>query len=106
MNQMLLLWLYAAGISAGYMLIYIFVFCFSRRAVFKKGKASRAENCIELRSDVESLEYDLRLALAANAFRRMDIVVRIPKNAEVRDDMIDIVRMMRRRYKNIFYQLV
>ena len=103
MNQTLLLWLYAAGISVGYMLIYVLVFCFSRRSLFQKDRLLRTGERMELLADGDSLEYDLRLALAASGFRRMDIIVRIPKNAEMRDDMIDTVRMMRRRHKNIFY---
>lgn len=105
MNQTLLLWLYAIGLAAVYMLIYAVLVWFSRRALFTKGKATRRKDIVEIKADAKELEFDLRLALAANAWRRADIVVNIPKNAAERDDMIDTVRMMRRRHKNIFYCL-
>ena len=44
-------------------------------------------------------------SVAANADDRVTIIVNIPKSDVRKDEMKEIVRMMRRRHKNIFYRM-
>ncbi|MBQ8497718.1 MAG: hypothetical protein IJ489_09735 [Clostridia bacterium] len=104
MNQTLSIWLCSAGIAVCYLFAYTVVFYFSRLSLTDKGKWR--DGIFYLDADADSLEYDLRVALAANGFQRTDIVVMIPRDDAKRREMTETVHMMRRQYQNIFYQFI
>ena len=105
MNQILQIFLFAAGIFVCYLLISFIIFLFSRRELMQKGIIPAEDHTIQIYAEAEALEYYLLLALAASENRRMKIIVHIPKTDGACDDMISTVRMMRRKHKNIFYVL-
>ena len=106
MNQTLLIWLYAVALATIYLLIALAVSIFSRLWLRKNPKTSFAKHVIEIDTEPDALEYELRLALAASAFRKTDIVVLIGGRSPTRREAMDIVRRMRRRHKNIFYKMI
>ena len=105
MNPLTLIFLFALGIAILYLGIYTLASIFSQKTLFKNGKAFFAENTIQIYASADALEYDLRLAIAASSFRHTEIIVNIPINDAHREEMLETIRMMRRRYKNISYQL-
>jgi len=74
-------------------------------AELSAGGARREGDAIQIYAQADSLEYYLRLAVAASDTDRLTIIVNIPKNDEQRNEMKATVRMMRRRHKNIFYRM-
>ena len=103
-NEILWLCLCAAGIAFLYLIFY-FGFCRYARAELLHGGALREKDAIQIYAEAESLEYYLRVAIAASGAERLTIIVNIPKNDGKKDEMKEIVRMMRRRHKNIFYRM-
>ena len=104
MNQTLLIWLYAIALAAAYLLIALAVSVFSRLSLKRSG-SSVGKHIIEIDTETDSLEYELRLALAASAFQKTDIIVWIGGRSPTKREALDIVRRMRRRHKNIFYKI-
>jgi len=103
-NQLFYLFLCAAGIALIYLVFYFLVVRYARAELSRSG-AVREKDAIQIYADADSLEYYLRVALAASVPDRMTIVVNIPKHDRRRSEMKAIVRMMRRRHKNIFYRM-
>jgi hypothetical protein len=106
MNQTLLIWLYAVALAAIYLFVALAVSIFSRLSLRKNPKSSISEQVIEIDTETELLEYELRLALAASAFRKTNIIVFIGAESPSGREALDIVRRMRRRHKNIFYKMI
>ena len=106
MNPTLLIWLYAAALAAIYLLIALVVSICSRLWLRKNPKISIAKHVIEIDTEPDALEYELRLALATSVFRKTDIVVLIGGRSPARRETLDIVRRMRRRHKNISYKMI
>ena len=102
MNPTMTILLSSAGIAILYLLGYAFGCCVSRRELKERAKRKGAAWYLDAKED--ELEYELRLFLMANGFRREAIVVKLPKNAAEREEMLSIVRMMRRRHKNILIE--
>ncbi|MBR6743694.1 MAG: hypothetical protein IKM00_00550 [Clostridia bacterium] len=92
----------AFGIAVLYFIILLGI-CRTARAELLRRGAVWENGVIRIVAEAESLEYDLRAALAASSFARVRIIVSIPKDDAMEDEMKDTVRMMRRRHKNIFY---
>ena len=106
MNTSHVIWLClcAVGIAFLYLVCY-FLICRYARAELSKSGALREKDSIQIYAEAESLEYYLRVAIAASGPNRVTIVVNIPKTDGKKNEMKDIVRMMRRRHKNIFYRM-
>ena len=103
-SRLFYLFLCAAGIAIFYLICY-FLISRSASAELSRSGAVREKDSIQIYAEADSLEYYLRVALAASATDRMTIVVNIPKRDGRRAEMKAIVRMMRRRHKNIFYRM-
>ena len=103
-NHLFYLFLCAACIALLYLLFYFLIIRYARVELSRSG-AVREKDAIQIYAEVDSLEYYLRVALAASASDRMTIVVNIPKHDRRKSEMKAIVRMMRRRHKNIFYRI-
>ena len=103
-SQLLHIFLCAACIALVYLVFYLMIMRFACAELSKSG-ASRGKDAIQIYAGADSLEYYLRIALAASAAERITIIVNIPKNDSRKNEMKDIVRMMRRRHKNIFYRI-
>ena len=71
----------ALGIALLYFLLYFFVLRFARAELSRAG-ASRDQNAIRIYAKAESLEYYLRLAIAASSSDHLTIIVNIPKYDE------------------------
>ena len=103
-SQLFNLCLCAAGVA----LVYLLFYCLSVRyasAELSKSGASVVKDAIQIYASADSLEYYLRIAIAASGGDRVTIIVNIPKNDGRKHEMKEIVRMMRRRHKNIFYRM-
>lgn len=103
-DHLLYLFVCAAGIALLYLVFYFLVIRYARAELSRSG-AAREKDSIQIYAEADSLEYYLRVALAASAADRMTIVVNIPKHDKRRSEMKATVRMMRRRHKNIFYRM-
>ena len=103
-NQILWLCLSAAGIAVLYLVLYFCICEYARAELFRSG-ASWADDAIQIYADADSLEYYLRIAIAASASDRVPIIVNISASDGKRNEMKQTVRMMRRRHKNIFYRM-
>ena len=106
MNQIFMIWLFAAGIFAVYLLIHIGVVVLFREELSESGVCLREEDSIHIYAKAESLEYYLRAAILSSGNQKTAIIVNIPKTDGKREDMIETVRMMRRKYKNISYRMI
>ena len=104
-SQILWLCLCAAGIAVLY-LIGHFGLCRYARAELSRGGASWEDDSIQIYAEADSLEYYLRVAIAASANDRVAIVVNISESDGRKNEMRETVRMMRRRHKNIFYRMM
>lgn len=103
-SQWLGLCLCAAGIALVYLIFYFFI-CRYARVELSRGGSLREKDAIQIYASADSLEYYLRVAIAASGADRVSIIVNIPKHDSKRNEMKEIVRMMRRRHKNIFYRM-
>ena len=103
-SHLFYLFLCSAGIAALY-LVCRFLICRFASAELSRSGAVREKDSIQIYAEADSLEYYLRVALAASAMDRMTIIVNIPKHDGRKQEMKAIVRMMRRRHKNIFYRI-
>ena len=101
-SQLATVILCAPAIAFVYLLFYFIVFRFASSELSQIG-ASREKDAIRIYADAESLEYYLRVAIAASGRERLAIIVHIRKDDPGQNEMKAIVRMMRRRHKNIFY---
>ena len=104
-SQLSWLCLSAAGIAILYLVLY-FCICEYARAELSRSGASWEDDAIQIYAEADSLEYYLRIAIAASANDRVSIIVNISKNDNRKNEMREIVRMMRRRHKNIFYRMM
>ena len=95
----------AAGIAFLYFVLY-FLLCRYARAELSRGGASWEDDSIQIYAEADSLEYYLRIAIAASANDRVAIVVNISESDGRKNEMRETVRMMRRRHKNIFYRMM
>ena len=107
MNITRILWLClsAAGIAFLYFVFYFFI-CEYARAELSRGGASWEDDAIQIYADADSLEYYLRIAIAASANNHVPIIVNISENDSRKNEMRETVRMMRHRHKNIFYKIM
>ena len=96
---------FAVALALIYLLLYYLFFRFAT-AELKKIDAKREENAILLYVEAEALEYYLRLAIATSGNKHLDIIVNIPKTDSRKDEMKEIVYVMRRKYKNIYYRMI
>ena len=103
-SQLLHIFLCAACIALLYLFFYVIVVRFACAELSKSG-ALREKDAIQIYAQADSLEYYLRIALAASAADHMTIIVNIPKTDSRKNERKEIVRMMRRRHKNIFYRI-
>ncbi len=103
-SHLFYLFLCAVGIALLYLVFYFLVVRYARAELSRSG-AAREKDAIQIYAEADSLEYYLRVALAASAVDRMTIVVNIPKHDKRKSEMKAIVHMMRRRHKNIFYRM-
>ena len=103
-SQLFDLCLCAAGVAFIYLISHRLIVWYASAELSKSG-ASVEDDAIQIYADADSLEYYLRIAIAANADDRVTIIVNIPKSDVRKDEMKEIVRMMRRRHKNIFYRM-
>ncbi len=103
-SQLFDLCLCAAGVALVYFIFYRLIVRYASAELSKSG-ASVEDDAIQIYANADSLEYYLRIAIAANAGDRVTIIVNIPKNDGKKNEMKEIVRMMRRRHKNIFYRM-
>ena len=106
MNQILLIWLCAAAIASGGFLMMWIVAVLSETALSKNPRVSLEKHRVSIFAQSDVLEYELRLSLMAGVFRRMDIIVLIPRNDPSEAEMTDLILKMRRRHKNIFYKMI
>ncbi len=106
MNTSEIFWLClcAATIAFLYLICY-FLICRYARAELLRSGALREKDAIQIYAEVESLEYDLRMAIAASGMTRVTIIVNIAENDGNKNEMKETVRMMRRKHKNIFYRM-
>ena len=95
----------ALGIALIYLILYDLVVRYASAELSASG-ALREKDAIQIYARADSLEYYLRVALAASASDRITIIVNISKNDRNKDEMKEIVHMMRRRHKNIFYRMM
>ena len=103
-NHILWLCLSAAGIAFLYLVLYFCIYEYARAELSRSG-ASWENDAIQIYADADSLEYYLRIAIAASANDHVPIIVNISENDSRKNEMREIVRMMRRRHKNIFYRM-
>ena len=103
-DQILCLCLSAAGIAFLYFIFYFCIFEYARAELARSG-ASWEDDAIQIYAEAESLEYYLRIALASSANDRVTIIVNISGSDPKKNEMKEIVRMMRRRHKNIFFRI-
>jgi hypothetical protein len=103
-SQLWNLCLCAVGLVFLYLAVYFCICRFARGELSRSG-ASYEDGAIRIYAEAESLEYYLRIALAASGADRVTIIVNIPRNSAKKNEMLEIVRMMRRRHKNIFYTI-
>ena len=103
-GQLLTIVICALTIALLYSLVHFIIFRFASAELSKSG-ASRERDAIRIYADAESLEYYLRVAIAASGRERLTIIVHIRKDDPGQNEMKAIVRMMRRRHKNIFYRI-
>jgi hypothetical protein len=103
-SQLSWLCLSAAGIAFLYFVLYFCIYEYARAELSRSG-ASWEDDAIQIYAEADSLEYYLRIAIAANANDRVPIIVNISENDSRKNEMKQIVRMMRRRHKNIFYRM-
>ena len=103
-SQLFYLFVSAAGIAVLYLIFRFLIFRFAC-VELSRGGAVRQRDAIQIFAEADSLEYYLRVALAASTPDRMTIIVNIPKHDTRKGEMKAIVRMMRRRHKNIFYRM-
>ena len=80
--------------------------CRYAHAELSRSGAVWENNAIQIYAEAESLEYYLRVAIAASDADRVTIIVNIPKNNGRKNEMRETVRMMLRRHKNIFYRMM
>jgi hypothetical protein len=106
MNQIFLIWLFAVGIFAAYLLIDLAVVSFFRKELSGNAISSREGDTLHIYANAEALEYYLRAAIVSSENQKIEIVVNIPRTDSKREDMIETVRMMRRKYKNISYRMI
>ena len=83
----------------------LYIVCRFASAELSRSGAVREKDSIQIYAEADSLEYYLRVALAASESDHMTIVVNIPRHDGRKQEMKAIVRMMRRRHKNIFYRI-
>ena len=103
-SQILWLCLCATGIAVLYLICH-FCICRYARAELSRSGASWEDDAIQIYAEAESLEYYLRVAIAASANDRVTIIVNISWSDRKKNEMRETVRMMRRRHKNIFYRM-
>lgn len=106
MNQILLIWLCAAAIASGGLLVLWIFAMVSGTALSKNPRVSLEDDRVAIFARSDTLEYELRLALTASVFRRRDIIVLIARNDPSEAEMTDLILKMRRRHKNIFYKMI
>ena len=94
----------AAGIAFLYLVLYFCIYEYARAELSRSG-ASWEDDAIQIYAEADSLEYYLRIAIAASANDHVAIIVNISENDSRKNEMKQIVRMMRRRHKNIFYRM-
>jgi hypothetical protein len=104
-SQILWLCLCAAGIAVLYLIGHLGL-CRYARAELSRSGAVWENDAIQIYAEADSLEYYLRVAIAASSDDRVTIIVNIPKNNGRKNEMRETVRMMRRRHKNIFYRMM
>lgn len=104
-SQLSWLCLSAAGIAFLYLVLYFLIFRYARAELSRSG-ASWEDDAIQIYAEADSLEYYLRIAIAANANDRVPIIVNISESDGKKNEMRETVRMMRRRHKNIFYKMM
>ena len=104
-SQLSWLCLSAAGIAFLYFILYFLIFRYARAELSRSG-ASWEDDAIQIYAEADSLEYYLRIAIAANANDRVPIIVNISESDGKKNEMRETVRMMRRRHKNIFYKMM
>jgi hypothetical protein len=104
-SQLSWLCLSAAGIAFLYLVLYFLIFRYARAELSRSG-ASWEDDAIQIYAEADSLEYYLRVAIAASSDDRVTIIVNIPKNNGRKNEMRETVRMMRRIHKNIFYRMM
>jgi hypothetical protein len=106
MNPIFAIWTCAAAITALYLLGYFCVFRYAQRTICCHRNTHLQNDTIEIYANARALEYDIRLSLVLADVKRLRIIVNIPKNDAASAEMLDTVRMMRRRHKNIFYRMI
>ena len=104
-TQLLSLCFCALGIALIYLVLYELVVRYASAELSASG-ALREKDAIQIYARADSLEYYLRVAIAASASDRITIIVNISKDDKNKDEMKETVRMMRRRHKNIFYRMM
>lgn len=107
MNIYQILWLCLSALGIAF-LYFIFHFCICEyaRAELSRSGASWEDDAIQIYADADSLEYYLRIAIAASESGRVPIIANISASDPKKNEMRETVRMMRRRHKNIFYRMI
>ena len=88
-----------------YFAFRVMLLVFAEHEIDSSEETMRKNDAIEVFADVESLEYYVRVALAA-ADERMAVVVYVKKNCADKADMIDIISKLKKRHKNLSYRLI
>ncbi len=104
MNFWLKILICAVFVAVLYLVFRIMMVLFADSELFRSELVQRKENAIEIFAEIDSLEYYLRLALAASD--EIAIVVYIGKGCAYQDEMTDIVTRMHREHKNVSYRLI
>lgn len=88
-------------------LYYVFrmIYILFARHELDASACNRKADAIEVFADANSLEYYLRMALAA-AEEQMAVIAYIKKESVDKDEMLDIVARFRRTHKNLSYRLI
>ncbi len=103
------LWLKILAAATFLVLLYglycLMAVLFARHELDASGIVKRQENAIEIFAEAESLEYYLRMALAASG-ESVVVVAYVKRDSADREDMIDTVMRLHREHKNLSYRLM
>ncbi len=103
------LWLKILAAAAFLVFLYgmycLLAVLFARHELDASDAVKRRDDAIEIFADAESLEYYLRMALAASD-ENIAVVAYVKKDSADRDDMIDTVTRLHREHKNLSYRLI
>ena len=105
MNFWLEILIGAAFAVSLYFAFRMMLIIFAEHEIDSSKCAIRKKDAIEVFADAESLEYYVRLALAA-ADERMAVIVYVKKDCADKADMVDILSKLKKCHKNLNYRLV